>query len=99
MAFDFQKLGLDRLSQNIARSVNSPVGSLVTGDITKGEVVEVTFDSESEKTAIVSKRRTGAIPINVALSSVCEMFWAISETTLTVSLNTSRSGTVSFWVF
>ena len=34
--FDFQKLGNDRFSQNIKRSINNPVGSIVTGDITKG---------------------------------------------------------------
>ena len=102
MAFDFQKLGLDRLSQNVARAVNNPVGTLVTGNITKGEVVSVVIDGDTTGSATVSARRTGAIPISVEISGaspVCEYKWSISGTTLSVELNASRDATIQFWVF
>jgi len=97
--FDFQKLGNDRFSQNIKRSVNNPTGSIVTGDITKGEIVALTFDAETEATQTVSSRRTGAVLINTSLDGLCEIHWTVTGTTLSAVLNTGRSGTLEFWVF
>jgi hypothetical protein len=97
--FDFQKLGNDRFSQNIKRSINNPVGSIVTGDITKGEVVALEFTNESTASATVTSRRTGAIPINTALDNMCEFHWTLTGTTLSATLNVSRTGTLEFWVF
>jgi len=99
MAFDFQKLGIDRLSQNVARSVNQPVGALVTGDITKGSVVEVVIDNASSGSTKVSARRTGALLLGMSYSGNAEYKWDIVESTLTVDLNGSVTGTFKFWVF
>ena len=99
MAFDFQKLGIDRLSQNVARSVNQPVGALVTGDITKGSVVEVVIDNASSGSTNVSARRTGALLLGMSYSGNAEYKWDIVESTLTVDLNGSVTGTFKFWVF
>ena len=103
MAFDFQKLGIDRLSQNVARSVNQPVGALVTGNITKGEVVSVTVGTSTvgatSATATVSGQRTGAILIST--DCIAHRYaWSISDTTLTVTTSGSASGEAfEFWVF
>jgi len=100
VASTFQKLGVDRISQNIARAVNSPRGSLVTGDITAGEVVSVTITS-GEGSATVSQRRTGAIPIgqNMSYGGGDRGFsWSISGTTLSVETY-GDDGTMDFWVF
>lgn len=100
MSFDFNKLGLDRISQNIAKAVNNPTGGVVTGDITRGEVVEVTFKNATEATANVKERRTVALPGSFSdLSDTKELCWGISGTKLTVKVNTSYTGTISFWVF
>lgn len=96
---DFQKLGFDRLSQNIARSVNNPVGTLVTDDITKGDVIEVTVEGGTG-TANVASRRVGAIPISIAFNSPAEVMWSISGTTLSVETDPgSTTGTITFYVF
>jgi hypothetical protein len=97
--FDFQKLGSDRFSQNIKRAITNPVGSLSTGDISKGVAVDVEFSAETTQTATVAPRRTGAILLDVGLDSICEIIWHIEDTLLTVTLNASRTGTVKFWVF
>ena len=94
--FDFQKLGLDRAAQNIARAVNSPNGRLVTGDITKGEVVEVSITSNSG-TSVVKARRVGAMPISNPSGN--DLQWSISGTTLSVSQSGGGDQTVAFWVF
>lgn len=93
---DFQKLGLDRISQNIARSVNRVTGTLVTGDITRGAVVEVSIESNAGS-ATVKARRVGAIPISNP--SANDLKWSISGTTLSVSQSGGGDGTVAFWVF
>lgn len=98
---DFQKLGLDRIAQNISKAVTKPVGGLVTGDITKGSVVTVTV-TDGEGTATVSAQRTGAIPIlsQMAAPPANSMQWTIDSTILSVDFNdAAQSGTVTFWVF
>lgn len=100
MTFDFQSLGIDRLAQNIARSVNKPTGTLVTGDITRGEVVEVSFSASSEETATTKTRRVGAIPLYAFFdNSNRDMQWKTEDETLTVRLSSSATGTAKFWVF
>ena len=98
-AFDFQSLGLDRLSQNIKRAVTNPTGTLTTGDITKGELVSVTFSGSLEETVTVSPRRSGAIMLDIALDGIGEIYYGIIDTTLTVTLNNNNTGTIKFWVF
>lgn len=99
MARDFKKLGLDRLSQNIATSINKPTGRLVTGDLASGEVVEVVFDNATAGSATVSPRRTGAIILEIALDSPQYMSYELDGTTLSVTLPGARTGTIKFWVF
>ena len=98
--FDFQKLGNDRNSQNLKRAITSPVGRLVVGDITKGSAVVVEMDgTETEKSVGVTARRTGALLISVDFADMNEIHWSISDTTLTVRVNTARTGSATFWVF
>lgn len=97
---NYQKLGLDRLSQNIARAVNKPTGNLVTGDITKGKVVTIEFTAGNGGSAEVGPRRVGAIPLSAIFDGVSrEMKWDIQDTTLVLTLNSATTGLVSFWVF
>ena len=98
MARDFKKLGLDRISQNIATSVNRATGNLVTGDITRGEVVEVAFNNSTTGTAQVKERRVGAIPLDQPFATD-SWEWSISGTTLTVVYQGNQTGTSRFWVF
>ena len=97
-AFDFQKLGLDRMSQNIKRAVTTPAGVLTTGDITQGQVVDVELEGNDEATATVASRRTGAILLGNT-GDVSDIKWSISGTTLTVNANANRTAIFSFWVF
>lgn len=99
MAFDFQKLGLDRMATGIAKSVTGGQSTLSTGDITKGTVVEVVLDNESSGSTKVSARRTGAFLLGMSYSGNAEYKWDIVESTLTVELNGSVTGTFKFWVF
>lgn len=96
---DFQKLSNDRLYQNIKRSVDGAVGVLVTGDITKGTVVDVTFDASNEESVTVSGRRTGAILVNSTFGATSEVIQELNDTILTVYVTGSPTGTLSFWVF
>lgn len=95
----FQKLGLDRISQNIAKAVNDPTGTLFVGDITRGDVVTVTFSAADTGSTQVKDRRVGAAPINVDLDAVAEYIWTISDNVLSVTLNAPKTGTISFWVW
>jgi hypothetical protein len=104
--FDFQSLGLDRLSQNIKRAITNPSGNRPnTGDITGGEVVEVSIAvGDTTGSAIVGSRRTGALPLQVQIGPTatdhCEYKWGISDETLTVAINVdTRSVDITFWVF
>jgi hypothetical protein len=99
--FDFQKLGSDRFSQNIKRAITNPVGNVVTGDITKGEIVTVGPDfTGNEATATVSPRRTGAIMIaRTGTTDTHLRAWYIVDTTLTVTQNNAEETTYTFWVF
>jgi hypothetical protein len=100
VARDFKKLGLDRLSQNIATSINKPTGRLVTGDLASGEVVEVEFNGvDLEESVTVSPRRTGAIILEIALDSPQYMSYELDGTTLSVTLPGARTGTIKFWAF
>lgn len=103
MAFDFQKLGVDRLAQNISRSVNKPKGNTVTGDITRGEVVEVAVGTAATAadtgTAKVPGRRVGAVLLGHDLLNH-RFTWGIEGTTLTVTTSTAVGGNnFTFWVF
>ena len=99
--FDFQKLGSDRFSQNIKRAVTNPVGNVVTGDITKGEIVTVGPDfTGNSATATVAPRRTGAIMIARSGAADTHLHaWTISDTTLTVTQSNAVDTTYTFWVF
>lgn len=96
---DFTRLGFDRLTGNISRAVNKPTGRLTTGDITRGELVTVSFDNDSEASTTVKPRRQGALISDVDLDNMCEIHWTINGTVLNVTLNVSRSGSITFWVF
>jgi len=96
---DFQKLGLDRIAQNIARSVNSPTGTLTTGDITRGDVVTVQFPGTTEASAKVKARRTGAILIDNPCTTADYRGHTISGGVLTVKFSGNISDTLTFWVF
>jgi len=96
---DFTKLGFDRLTGNIARAVNQPTGRLVTGDITRGDVVEVNLNIASTGSASVKPRRTGAILIGASFTGNGEYRWEINSTVLTVTANADLTGTFTFWVF
>ena len=99
--FDFQKLGSDRFAQNIKRAVSNPVGTINTGDVSKGTVVTVGPDFTGNSTsATVAPRRTGAIMI--ARDGDSDTFlhsWTITGTTLTVVQNNAVDTTYTFWVF
>jgi hypothetical protein len=108
MPFDFQKLGLDRLSTNIAKTVGAGLGSVVTGDITRGEVVEVTLGTSATArsatgSATVKTRRVGAELLGMdyvdGADDFTEFKWSISDETLTVETRETIFGTFSFWVF
>lgn len=98
-AFDFQRLGTDRNSQNIKRAITNPTGTLTTGDLSAGTRTTLTFDAETSQTTTVAARRTGALMLDVQLDGMSEIHWTIADTVLTVTMNTARSGTISFWVF
>jgi hypothetical protein len=99
--FDFQKLGSDRISQNIKRAVTNPVGNITTGDITKGAVITVGPDfTGNSATASVAPRRTGAIMIaRDGVEDTHLRAWSIVDTTLTVYQNNTKETTYTFWVF
>ena len=92
-------LGLFLLATGISSAVNQPTGRLVTGDITRGSVVEVVIDNASSGSTNVSARRTGALLLGMSYSGNAEYKWDIVESTLTVNLNGSVTGTFKFWVF
>ena len=99
MSVDFKKQGLDRMATGISSAVNQPTGRLVTGDITKGEVVTVEITS-GEGSATVSARRTGALELARSLDA--DFFIYAQNTSggkLTVSGNGTPSGTITYWVF
>lgn len=95
----FKRIGSDRLNMGIAGAVNSPTGTLFTGDITKGDVVVVEFDAAATASETVKARRTGAILIGASFSGNGEYRWEISDTTLTVTANGALTGAFTFWVF
>jgi adenylosuccinate synthase len=99
---NFKKLGLDRVTMNISKAFESGIGTggLITGDITRGEVVTVDLESGAGS-ATVKDRRVGALPLAVNLVATNESFnWSISGTTLSVSdANSANGGSITFWVF
>lgn len=101
MPFDYQKLGLDRAAQNIARAINNPGSSVVTGDITRGEVVVVEFKAPGAASAeaTVKTRRTGAIPLGMSYTGNVEYKWGFSGDKLVVETNGTIEGSFTFWVF
>lgn len=100
MPFDFKKLGVDRIAVNVAKTVGAGQGNVVTGDISRGEVVDVTLTA-GEGEATVKARRTGAAMISADIDNVDRFpVWSISGTTLSVSTGASpAAGTITFWVF
>lgn len=96
---NFDKLSRDRFSQNVQRAFGTPGTGLFTGDITKGEVVEVTFSAAMAGSATIKPRRTGAILLEVDLDTICEYMWVRDGTKLRVTLNGNRTGSLLFWVF
>jgi hypothetical protein len=98
----YRKLGMDRNQMGVGQAFGSGTGSLVTGDITRGEVVEVIITvANAGGSATVSPRRTGAIPIAIALDDTNEAWnWSITGTTLSVNWTAgSTDGVMHFWVF
>ena len=100
---DFQKLGLDRISQNIARSVNSATGNLVTGDITKGEVVEHTTSGSGVEYVNIRSRSTGAVPISVWFTNSGSADWNFelqsSNNRIAVKTSSATPCVFKFWVW
>lgn len=108
MSTDFKKLGLDRMATNIAKSVSSGLGSggLITGDITRNDIVTVTVGAAgagaTSGTAQVKARRTAAIPISVVFpgDDPTAYLWSIDGTTLTVGFGAvSRHAILTFLVY
>lgn len=96
MAFDFQKLGVDRLAQNVARSINNPKGgNLTTGSIGDGEVVEVNV---ADATTTIRARATGAILIGTTGGNVNTLDYTVSGGKLTLTFTGTATG-LTFWVF
>jgi len=98
---DFKKFDYDRFSQSLAQSINKPTGSLVTGDITRGDVVKVGPDfTDNSATAVVKARRAGAIMIGRDGSTDTHLHaWTIDGTILTVRQSNDADTTYWFWVF
>lgn len=100
---DFQKLGFDRMSQNIARAVNSATGTITTGDITKGEFVEHTTSSSSVEYIKIRERATGCIPVTVWFtnSGSAETNWQLdtANNRIAVKCNTSTPCLFRFYVW
>jgi hypothetical protein len=97
---DFRKLGTDRNAVAISKAMSPGIGTggIITGDITRGEVVSVSVSDSTTGTASVKSRRTGALPLNQPFDDD-QVQWAISGTALTVTLDTDNTGTMKFWVF
>lgn len=93
----FQKLGRDRMNQNVARAVNTAGTRLTTGQINAGDVVTVTFNNSDSESVEVAARRTGAIPLSQPFDK--RVRWSISGERLTVTLDSSDTGNITFWVF
>jgi len=102
---DFKKLGVDRMAVNIAKTVGAGTGNnLITGDITKGEVVEVGWSTANTTASVnVGPRRTGAILLGVTFSGAQDLrwySWSISDSELTAETDAAKdSAAFTFWVF
>lgn len=102
---DFKKLGLDRVAANIAKTVGAGTGgNIITGDITKGKVVEVGWTTANTTASVnVGPRRTGAILIGVSFAGAQDLrwySWSISGEELTAEVDAAKdSATFTFWVF
>ena len=103
MTIDFQKLGLGKVATSLGKSIGGLGGgtsTLFTGDITKGEIIQIGIASGDDSgTATVAARRTGAILLSVESEDFTEYTWSITDTTLTVEQNDSDESTYTFWVF
>lgn len=99
MARDFQKLGLDRIAVNTAKIAGAGSGNVVTGDITRGEIVEAS-SSTTLASVSVRSRPTGAILIELRGDSddPKEVIWYFEGGKLFHAVNTGTAE-LRFWVF
>lgn len=101
--------GLDRVGTAIKTATSSFAQTAnATGDITQGEVVEVTLDGSipAVGSASIDGAATGAILLGydaVPPSTTGNLYWGISSSkgngTLSVEGPDGASYTVTFWVF
>jgi hypothetical protein len=112
---DFQKLGLDRLTNNISKAIGGStafgvggVPALTVGDITTGDIVEVEMDGTAGPSTYVvntKERRTGAILLRSTCGVPMESTPELADTgggglgTLTVHYTGSPTGSTFWWVF
>jgi hypothetical protein len=101
--FDFQKLGNDRLSQNIKRAITNPVGTISTGDISRGELVTHTTDSSDVEYVGIRSRATACLLVGCWFENSGSADWnyrlEASENRIAVKTSTSTPCTFTFWVF
>lgn len=108
MAKPYRTKGLDRASTAIKAATGAFAHNIRTGDITKGEVIEVEMDGASGNaagTAEIRARSTGALYLGqdganaAADANRIGYDWYIDGTTLTVRGPNLNTNTVYFWVF
>ena len=63
MTFDAKKLGLDRIATGLSRAGARGNSRLVTGDISRGEIVEYTTSSSNVEYVQIRARATAAFPV------------------------------------
>lgn len=100
---NFKKLGLDRLNQNIANAINQPTGTVVTGDITRGSIVEHTTSSNTVEEIKIRARSTGCFPITIWFvnSGSGDVNWKHDpeNNRILVKTSTSTGCLFRFWVW
>jgi hypothetical protein len=96
---NYQTIGADRGALNLRRSIGVEPTALVTGDITRGEVVTITLDNEAGGTATVKPRRSGAILLDCTDNTQTYLGHYIDGNNLVVTFGGNATGTVTFWVF
>jgi hypothetical protein len=92
--------------KRVTKSLGGVTRNAVVGDITRGEVVEVQVGTATATSgtgqATVGARRTGAVLIAIEMSTpVGQQFnwWIDGETLYVETSDTTKYGTLTFWVF
>jgi hypothetical protein len=99
---DYKKLGFDRTSMNISNAVDSGIGTggLITGDITRGEVVELELTADTTASTTIKERRVGALELGRSLSGTTFITSVTTEGgQLTLVKSNAITGTITYWVF